>query len=181
MSTAKKLFLVVLGGRCKGCHIEQHDVRWVVGETIDATLPALRQEWIGLRRGLHIDSYRCIDHVDGYRVEVIEQAQDPSSADGLHLWFVNLGAYDPKSMAEQHAFGVIAARSSSSAKARARQRWLQGQEQVHKDDLHSVEMDSTLNDLLPIQGNGQWYLKLIADPQVEVTPAHPDWYGYWTI
>ena len=39
MSTGKKLFLVVLGGRCKGCHIEQHDVRWVVGETIDATLP----------------------------------------------------------------------------------------------------------------------------------------------
>ena len=60
MSSARKLFLVVLGGRCKGCHVEQHDVRWVVGETIDATLPALRQEWIGLRRGLHIDSYRCI-------------------------------------------------------------------------------------------------------------------------
>ena len=126
MSSAKKLFLVVLGGRCKGCHVEQHDVRWVVGETIDATLPALRQEWIGLRRGLHIDSYRCIDHVDGYRVEVVEQAQDPSSADGPQLWFVNLGAYDPTSMAEQHAFGVIVARSSASAKARARQRWLQG-------------------------------------------------------
>ena len=56
MSSSKKLFLVVLGGRCKGCHVEQHDVRWVVGETIDATLPALRKEWIGLRRGLHIDS-----------------------------------------------------------------------------------------------------------------------------
>ena len=51
MSSAKKLFLVVLGGRCKGCHVEQHDVRWVVGETINATLPALRQEWIGIRRG----------------------------------------------------------------------------------------------------------------------------------
>ena len=53
MSSAKKLFLVVLGGRCKGCHVEQHDVRWVVAETIDATMPALRQEWIGLRHGLH--------------------------------------------------------------------------------------------------------------------------------
>ena len=37
MNTDKKLFLVVLGGRYKGCHIEQHDVRWVVGETIEAT------------------------------------------------------------------------------------------------------------------------------------------------
>ena len=184
MSTAKKLFLVVLGGRCKGCHVEQHDVRWVVGETIEATLPALRQEWIGLRRGLHIDSYRCIDHVDGHRVVVVEQAEDRSSADGPdgpRLWFVNLGAYDPTSMAEQHHFGVIVARSSASAKARARQRWLRGQEQVHKDDLHNVLMDSALDDLLPIQGNGQWHLKLIADPHRDVAPAHPDWYGYWTI
>ena len=92
-----------------------------------------------------------------------------------------LGAYDPTSMAEQHHFGVIVARSSASAKARARQRWLRGQEQVHKDDLHPVEMDSALDDLLPIQGNGQWHLKLIADPQVGDDQAHPDWYGYWTI
>ena len=84
-------------------------------------------------------------------------------------------------MAEQHAFGVIVARSSASAKARARQRWLKEQEQVHKDDLHPVEMDSALDDLLPIHGNGQWHLKLIADGQVDDNPAHPDWYGYWKI
>ena len=144
MSSAKKLFLVVLGGRCKGCHVEQHDVRWVVGETIDATLPALRKEWIGLRRGLHIDSYRCIDYADGHRIEDVEHAQDVTSADAPHLWFVNLGAYDPTLMAEQHAFGVI-------------------------------------DDLLPSQGNGQWHLKLIADPDVGDAPVHPDWYGYWRI
>ena len=182
MSRALKLFLVVLGGRCSGCHVEQHDVRWVVGESIEETLPALRQEWIGLRRGLHIDSYRCIDRSDGYRIEVVEQPEQPANAaDGPRLWFVNLGAYDPTSMAEQHAFGVIVARSSASAKARARQRWLQGQEQVHKDDLHRVEMDRALDDLLPIHGNGQWHLKLIADAQHDEAPEHPDWYGYWTI
>ena len=181
MSSAKKLFLVVLGGRCKGCHVEQHDVRWVVGETIDATLPALRKEWIGLRRGLHIDSYRCIEQVDGHRVEVVEQVQDASGVEEPRLWFVNLGAYDPASMAEQHHFGVVVARSSASAKARARQRWLKGQEQVHKDDLHHVAMDSSLDDLLPIQGNGQWHLRLTADPHLEEAPTRPDWYGYWTI
>ena len=181
MNSAKKLFLVVLGGRCRGCHIEQHDVRWVVGETIDATLPALREQWIGLRQGLHIDSYRCIENVDGHRIEVIEQAQDSTADNGPRLWFINLGAYEPTSMAEQHAFGVIVARSSASAKARARQRWLVGQEQVHKDDLHGVVMDSALDDLLPIQGNGQWHLKLTADQKAEQSLPHPDWYGYWKI
>ena len=52
---------------------------------------------------------------------------------------------------------------------------------MHKDDLHPVEMDSALDDLLPIHGNGQWHLKLIADGQVDDGPAHPDWYGYWKI
>ena len=41
MSSAKKLFLVVLGGRCRGCHTEQHDVRWVVGDAIEDTYPQL--------------------------------------------------------------------------------------------------------------------------------------------
>ena len=181
MVNCAKLFLVVLGGRCEGCHIEQHDVRWVVGENIEATLPTLRRQWIGLRRGLHIDSYRCIEHVDGHRVEVVEQAEDPATLDGPRLWFVNLGAYDPNSMAELHAFDVIVARSSSSAKARARQRWLQDKEQIHKDDLHTVQSDMGLDDLLPIQGNGQWHLQLVPEDQTSGSSPDPDWYGYWKI
>ena len=181
MSTKKKLFLVVLGGRCKGCHVEQHDVRWVVGETIEATLPTLRREWIGLRRGLHIDSYRCIERADGHRVDVVERAEDTSTLDGPRLWFVNMGAYEPTSMAELHAFDVFVARSSASAKARARQRSLKGKEQVHKDDLHDVQVENGLDDLLPIQGNGQWHLELIPDERTSEPSSHPDWYGYWKI
>ena len=59
-----KLFLVMLGGRSRGCHIEQHDVRWVVGDSIDDTLPELVRQWGGLRRGLHLDSYRMVNRVD---------------------------------------------------------------------------------------------------------------------
>ena len=38
MSTPEqpKLFLVVLGGRIDGCHVELHDVRFVVGSSIEA-------------------------------------------------------------------------------------------------------------------------------------------------
>ena len=69
--------------------------------------------------GLHIDSYRCIDHVDGHCVEVVEQTQDlPVLME--RLWFVNLGR--PHIDAEQHHFGVIVA-FSSIRKSKARQRW----------------------------------------------------------
>ena len=52
------LFLVVLGGRAKKANIELHDVRWVVGSKIEDTYDALRKDWFGSPRGLHIDSYK---------------------------------------------------------------------------------------------------------------------------
>ena len=54
----------MLGGRSLECHIEQHDVRWVVGNSIDDTLAELLCQWGGLRRGLNLDSYKMVERVD---------------------------------------------------------------------------------------------------------------------
>ena len=172
------LFLVVLGGRSRGCHIEQHDVRWVVGETIDDTLPELVRQWGGLRRGLHLDSYRNVKRVDGHHVH-IRPGAGKAEPDGMPgLWFVNLGAYRSDSMAEQHHFGLLVAHSAAAAKAAARRRWLKSLEQIHKDDLHRVEQDPVLDDLLPISGNGQWHVKLTPARDGDDPAESPDWFGY---
>ena len=62
------LFLVVLGGRAKMANVELHDVRWVVGSRIEDTFDVLRNDWFGNLGGLHIDSYKKIKHVDGYKI-----------------------------------------------------------------------------------------------------------------
>ena len=173
------LFLVVLGGRIKGCHVELHDVRWVVGDCFDATIPDLRRQWIGQRRGMHVDSYRRITRVDGHRVEVLEEPETEARRSGTpQLWFVNLGAYDPNDMAERHRFGLLVATSSQAAKARAKRLWLREYDQVHKDDLHGLAPPEELDDLLPIEGNGRWRLQLIPLDHGEDPPEAPDWYGY---
>ena len=64
------LFLVVLGGRVAKANIELHDVRWVVGSRIEDTYDALRRDWFGTFKGLHIDSYKKINYVDGYKVNL---------------------------------------------------------------------------------------------------------------
>ena len=64
------LFLVVLGGRSLKSNIEIHDVRWVLGESLEDTFPELRKQWIGKINGLHIDSYKRIKYVDGYKIEI---------------------------------------------------------------------------------------------------------------
>ena len=56
------------------------------------TIPDLRRQWIGQRRGMHVDSYRRITRVDGHRVEVLEEPETEARRSGTpQLWFVNLG------------------------------------------------------------------------------------------
>ena len=70
------LYLVVLGGRSKKANIELHDVRWVVGSKIEDTYDTLRKDWFGSPKGLHIDSYKKILCIDGYKINLINLEKD---------------------------------------------------------------------------------------------------------
>ena len=65
------LYLVVLGGRAEKANIELHDVRWVVGSKIEDTFDTLRKDWFGSSKGLHIDSYKKIQYIDGHKINLI--------------------------------------------------------------------------------------------------------------
>ena len=70
------LYLVVLGGRAKKANIELHDVRWVVGSKIEDTYDTLRRDWFGSPKGLHIDSYKRIEYIDGHKINLINFEKD---------------------------------------------------------------------------------------------------------
>ena len=109
-SILNKLFLVVLGGHARKSHVEIHDVRWVVGRTIEDTFPQLRKEWFGCLAGLHIDSFLEVRFIDGYEVKVRKKKNldDTKSLEisfernpnNLQLWFVNIGCYKPNQLSE---------------------------------------------------------------------------------
>ena len=184
--SAPTLFLVVLGGRLAGAQIELHDVRFVAGASIDDTLPALRRQWFGARKGLHLDSWMAVRFVDGYRVEL----RPEPFAGPERLWFVNMGGYDPQQLAELHAFGVFVATSPQAAKAAARRRLLPQALERHKDDLHGVEdaLAGGVDDCLEVQlslaadpadsaaRQAGWAVHLIPDGREQ--PQIPDWFGY---
>ena len=77
------LYLVVLGGRAKKANIELHDVRWVVESKIEDTYDTLRKDWFGSPKGLHIDSYKKIKHIDGYKINLINFERDKKDAKQL--------------------------------------------------------------------------------------------------
>ncbi len=180
------LFLVVLGGRSKKANIEIHDVRWVVGSKIEDTFDALKKDWFGSPKGLHIDSYKKIKFIDGYKINLINFEKDKKEKRQLvrkknaqkYLWFVNIGGYLPTSMQEQHEFGLVTASNKIEAKNIAKSKWLIGCKKKHKDDIASLEILISCVDCEVIKKIGNWEIELIPDKNSIKENNYPDWYGY---
>ena len=174
------LFIVVLGGRSLKSNIEIHDVRWVLGETIEDTFPELRKQWLGKKSGLHIDSYKCIRYVDGYEIVISRSNKDSlisQQKDDLSLWFVNLGGYNPKKMYEEHEFNLIVAKKAIQAKSKAKKNWESNLKNKHNDDYSAINYLEQVDDLHPIKIKN-WEINLIPDPEERHEKLIPDWYGY---
>ena len=189
------LFLVVLGGRANKANVELHDVRWVVGSKIEDSFDILRRDWFGSLDGLHIDSYKKIKYIDGYKINLRKFEKNKINSNQLinkvkrnknknknkNLWFVNIGGYEPNSMQEKHEFGLVIASNKSEAKNAAMSRWLLGCKKKHKDDIASLEKLISCDDCKLINNIGDWEVELTLDNNSIEENNYPDWYGYQKI
>ena len=189
MKKNKYLFLIVIGGRAPNANIELHDVRWVVASTIEDTFDSLRKNWFGSIEGLHIDSYKKIKSIDGYKISLRNIEKDKIKYNFLQkdiknkkkLWFVNLGGYERNSMQEKHEFGLVVAKNSKDAKNIAKSKWLLGHRKTHKDNLSSLDMVSDVDDCEVIQNIDNWLIDLTLEEDFREERICPDWFGYMRI
>ena len=176
------LYLVVLGGRAIKANVELHDVRWVVGSKIEDTYDVLRNDWFGSLKGLHIDSYKKINYVDGYKINLEKKKKSKNKLlNGNiknNLWFVNIGGYVPNSMQEKHDFGLVVASSKVQAKNIAKSRWLLDCKKKHKDDLASLKEIISCDDCQLIKKIGNWEIELNQENSYIEENNYPDWFGY---
>ncbi|MDC3052868.1 DUF1543 domain-containing protein [Prochlorococcus sp. AH-736-A13] len=183
------LYLVVLGGKAKKANIELHDVRWVVGSKIEDTYDTLRRDWFGSPEGLHIDSYKKIKYIDGYKINLIYLEKDRIDKKQLvkknkpkkHLWFVNIGGYNSTSMQEKHEFGLVTASTKLEAINIAKSKWLIGCKKKHKDNLACLEMIISCDNCEQIKKIGNWQIDLTPNNNLMQENNYPDWYGYQKI
>ncbi len=190
MNSIKKfLYLVVVGGRSPKANIELHDVRWVIGSKIEDTFDQLRNDWFGSANGLHIDSYKKIDSIDGYRIFIREKENrelknkifKKEKTSNKKLWFVNIGGYDPSSMQEKHEFGLLVASTSSEAKNKAKSKWLIDCKQKHKDDISVIKSFTDVDNCEVIKNIKNWEIDLIPEDNYVEPKSIPDWFGYMRI
>src|SRR5690625_2233875 len=148
-----RLIACVLGGAAPGARTELHDVAFAVGPDLEAVHEQLLDGWFGDPHGLHVDAWAFLDSVEGYRVRL---ARTPP-ANGLRLYFINIGGYRPGEFGEQHAWGFFGGSGAGEVQARAKQRLLEGRTEIHKDTLHAVD------DCLPVERIHGWHIHLEPD------------------
>ena len=187
MNNKKYLYLVVLGGKAPNANVELHDVRWVIGSNIEETFESLRNNWFGSIEGLHIDSYKKIQSIDGYKINLKNKKSEKIKKNNLRsekkkkLWFVNLGGYHENSMQEIHEFGLVVAFNSFEAKKLAKSKWLLGYSKTHKDNTSCLKKVSFVDDCAVIKNIENWEIELIPGNDLNTETNSPDWFGFMRI
>jgi hypothetical protein len=152
---AYKLFYLLLGCTPAGRHTEQHDVLFCIGKDLKDIIPDIKAFWPGSGK-IHIDSWREVTAVDGFRVLIEEKTTVLEKS--RHLFFINLGGYLPGSFEEHHYKLLTVAEDMSQAIRNAKQTAFYKDYNTedksgisHVDDKYGVDVDEVLNvaDILP--------------------------------
>ena len=153
MESKPKLFMLLLGCKPKGRHIEQHDLFFTINDCLKNTIPDIKGFWID-GGTIHIDSWREVSEVEGYQIEVVKKSSKPKNT--LKLFFINLGGYKPKEFEEYHYKMLIVGENKTMAiqKAKAsafyKHTGFKGASS-HIDDKYGIDVDDFYNieDILP--------------------------------
>lgn len=140
-----KLFMILLGATPNGRNIEQHDIFFGIGSSLNELLPEIQAFWPEANDKIHIDAYRIVTKVGKYKVEVIPK-QEENKAANSSLFFMNLGGYKMGEFEELHYKMLIVSAKKAEAIATAKETVFYKHTGFagavsHIDDKYGVDVD----------------------------------------
>ncbi|TXK52650.1 DUF1543 domain-containing protein [Pontibacter qinzhouensis] len=173
------LFMLLLGCRPPGRNTEQHDVFFGIANSVKELVPAIKQFWPEAKGSVHVDAWRKVTAVNGYRVQVLPRAAGEEAAEKERLFFVNLGGYKAGEFDEFHYKILLVARSKAEAMQQARQTAFYKHTgfkgaPAHVDDKFGVDVDELyqVKDLLPEPVKQLYRLQLSASTALAPDELH---------
>ena len=166
-----KLFMLKIGARPPGRLIEQHDVMFVIANSLSETIESVNQHWPAVKNNWHLDAWREVKRVGDYQILL---SKNSLSKDGLskdnaladdrvdnkldsqdkQLYFVNLGGYLPGQFEEFHYKTLVVAETLGKATAQVKKTAFyqdytfdnvdtakSGVATSHVDDKHQLDLD----------------------------------------
>lgn len=160
-----QLFMLKIGARPQGRLIEQHDVMFVIANSLSEVIPVVNQQWAEVKNKWHLDAWRAVNRVGDFHIQLTEKASlADNSTDNNQLYFVNLGGYLPNQFEEFHYKTLVVSESISKATAQVKKGDfyrdytfnnvnpnISGVATSHVDDKHLLDIDDihSVAELLP--------------------------------
>lgn len=99
--TSLKLYMILLGSKAPGRHVEQHDFFFGIARSLKELVPDIKAFWPEAGEKIHVDGWREVNFVDGYQVSICPR-DEPTAELLMKLFFINLGGYQENKFEEQH-------------------------------------------------------------------------------
>ncbi|WP_027377147.1 DUF1543 domain-containing protein [Kaistella palustris] len=164
-----KLFYTILGATPTGRNTEQHDVFFGIAETLKDLIPHMKSFWPEAKGQIHIDCYQEVQFADGFEIKIVEKT---SKVFDEHLFFINLGGYQPGRFEELHQQYLMVGKSLGEIIKRVKQTEFyktMGFKNAtsHIDDKHGVDIDDIfkVNDILPPEMKSKYSIQLVKSPE----------------
>lgn len=176
-----KLFMLLVGCKPKGRHTEQHDIFFGIGNSLKDLKDDIYTFWPEANHKIHIDAWREIVQVDGYRVNIFPRSEmSYYQSKETKLFFINLGGYKQNEFEEYHYKMVVACQEKEEAIYRAKQTAFYrhtGFEGApsHIDDKYGIDVDDIyeIDDILPDHTKKQFCIVLSKNASPVDDDIHP--------
>ena len=173
----------MIGCKPVGRFTEQHDIFFGIAPSMSDLIPQVKAFWPEAKGDIHIDAWRAVTFVDGYKVEIIPKRQHEH--DTQALFFINLGGYKPDEF-EEHHYKIITVADSLSEATKAAKRTtfykhcgFKGATS-HIDDKYGIDVDDAykVEEMLSQLIKENYSINLKADANVTEDELH---IGYLTL
>jgi len=92
--------MIMLGCKPPGRLTEQHDIFFGIGNDLKEVIPSMKSFWKEAKGRIHIDAWREVTIVDGYKIEIVSKSEMVEKQE--QLFFINFGGYKENEFEEYH-------------------------------------------------------------------------------
>jgi hypothetical protein len=169
--------MILLGCKPAGRNTEQHDLFFGIGGSLSDVKKDIIDFWKEANGKIHIDGWREVNSVDGYKIEVA--SKDNASTQSEKLFFINLGGYKQNEFEEYHYRMLTVAADKGIAIQKGKQTAFYkhtGFEGAtsHIDDKYGIDVDDIyeIEDILPSYLKEQYSIQITKAENGEEDEIH---------
>jgi hypothetical protein len=174
-----KLFMLLLGCKPKGRHVEQHDYFFGIAESVDELYSEVKNFWPEAAGKIHIDAWREVTKVDGHKLMIEKRASENIKPASEKLFFINLGGYQENKFEEQHYTLLTLQPDMQTALKEAKKTLFFRQNQFegatsHIDDKYGIDVDDIylISDILSEDQKNVYSISFTASPETAEDEIH---------